>query len=90
MHSYHIEKILFEEFSSFMTETEKDFIPPLFNRIEVNSYYEKLIKNAEFIVCRDNDRIIGLRDGIFEFLNIPQKLRGNIPMEILNIHHQKN
>lgn len=95
MHSYHIEKVLFEEFSSFITETEKDFIPPLLNRIEVNSYYEKLIKNAEFIVCRDNERIIGLicfycnnkdtREAFITYIAVRKEYRGNnIASNLLN------
>lgn len=50
----------FDDFVSFLTAVEQDFVPPLLRRIDINEYYTKCRKNATFAVCRRNDEIIGL------------------------------
>lgn len=55
-----IGSISFEEFKSFVSLVEKDFVPPLLSRIEINSYYDKLSKYATIIVCRKEAEIVGM------------------------------
>ncbi len=50
----------FEEINQFLQKVEKDFTPPLFERINVVDYYLKIKKNAEVIVCREGEAIVGV------------------------------
>lgn len=57
---YCSKKITFSEFYSFILAVERDFVPPLLDRIDVSTYYEKLNLFATFIECYNGEDLAGL------------------------------
>lgn len=51
-----------EEIRCFFIETEKDFLPPLSQRVNIREYAKKIYNNAHIILAEENDnkKIIGL------------------------------
>lgn len=81
------DNLTFEEFNSFVCDTENDFVPPLCSRINVHDFFFKLQNNAHFITCMHNDRIVGLiafycndfelRTSYVTFIAVLPEYRGN-------------
>lgn len=55
--------ITYDIFIEFINKVDKDFIPPLLNRIDSKKYYEKLDKNAILSICKCDKTIVGLVAG---------------------------
>lgn len=85
--NYRIEKLPYKAFLSFIKDVEKDFIPPLLERIDVETYYQKVNTHAAFIECYDDNELAGLlisyvnnmetRKGFVTFVAVKERYRGN-------------
>lgn len=79
--------LTFSEFKTFVCNTEKDFVPPLCSRININEYFEKLQDNAKFIACRHDNKLVGLiafycndiecKNSYVTFVAVLSEYRGN-------------
>ena len=86
-YNYRIEKLSYNTFLSFIKDVEKDFVPPLLERIDVETYYNKTNKYAAFIECYDDNELAGLlisyvnnketRKGFVTFIAVKECYRGN-------------
>ena len=54
------DKCTYDEVYLFMASVEKDFVPSLFQRIDVEQYVTKILNKATIITCRQNSKIIGM------------------------------
>lgn len=48
------------DFSMFIHSVSNDFTPPLLQRINMLTYYNKLNQNAKFILCLHDNKIVGM------------------------------
>jgi len=93
---YTIQAIEYEEFNTFLTDVSQDFIPPLLDRIDVLSLFDKLITYGTFITCYYDQTLVGLiafyannqetKRGYISLLAVARKFRGNrIASQLLSI-----
>jgi len=85
--NYRIGTVSFADFQSFLSEVDKEFVPPILSRIDINAYYEKLSKYATLIECYDKEKLVGISasyDNNYEtkhafvtFIAVLKKYRGN-------------
>ena len=83
---YRIEKLPYKDFLSFLQEVDNDFVPPLLDRIDVESYFNKVNKFATFIECFHDNNLAGLlifygnnretRKGFVTFIAVKNFYRG--------------
>lgn len=57
-----------EQIREFFYQTDTEFDLPLSQKVDIEEYTFKLFQNAEFFVCYDEDRIVGM---ICCYLNRP-------------------
>lgn len=84
---YSHEIIPFEEFLAFLREVEGDFVPPLLSRIDVESYYAKLVNYSTFTTCYCSNELVGLsasydnnydsKSAFVTFIAVKSNYRGN-------------
>lgn len=84
---FRIEKLSYKVFLSFIKDVEKDFVPPLLERIDVETYFNKVNTYAAFIECYDDNELAGLlisyvnnketRKGFVTFIAVKERYRGN-------------
>ncbi len=55
-----IARVPYNEFYAFFREVEGDFTPPLMNRVDPRTCYEKWRRLAEVVVCRRENEVVGL------------------------------
>ena len=48
------------DFRLFLHSVSNDFTPPLLQRINISTYYNKLNQNAKFILCLHDNKIVGM------------------------------
>lgn len=60
MFVYEIKSPTLSELISFLYVTKDDFIPSLDLRVNIEEYANKLYRNADFVVCRYDNNIVGL------------------------------
>lgn len=87
IYNYRIEKISYNVFLSFLKDVENDFVPPLLERIDAETYYNKTNTYAAFIECYDDNELAGLlisyvnnketRKGFVTFIAVKECYRGN-------------
>ena len=85
--NYRIEKLSYKAFLSFIKDVEQDFVPPLLDRIDVETYYNKVNTYAAFIECYHDNDLVGLlisyvnnketRKGFVTFIAVKNCYRGN-------------
>lgn len=81
-----LDRCSYEEVYRFMSLVEKDFVPSLFQRIDVEAYIIKLLGVASINTCRLNDEIVGMialydndlqtKEAYITFLAVNANLRG--------------
>lgn len=70
MLTYKHEKPPLESIREFFYRTDKEFDVPLSQKVNIDEYASKLYTYAEFFVCYDDDKIIGM---ICCYMNRPPK-----------------
>ena len=60
MFVYEIKSPTLSELISFLYVTKDDFIPSLDIRVNIEEYANKLYRNADFVVCRCDNKVVGL------------------------------
>lgn len=77
----------FEELLLFLQQVESDFSPPLFQRVDADTFVSKVLEKAIINTCRLNDKLIGaiifyannlhLREAYITFLAVDHLYRGH-------------
>lgn len=52
--------IPYTEFYDFINSVNEDFVPPFTQRVNIEVYYTKLKKYSTFIICKHENRIVGM------------------------------